>query len=211
MFRGTPRAQVAAITAQARVLRAPRGSTLMRANQPLPGLLVVVRGALKLVLNANGGERVLGLLGPGDSYGEANVVLGTAPRVHVAALVESTAAMLPREALLALTARDARFALRLAGTLAEQVLALIDMEANVPRHGARRLASYLDSLAPRPRAGGACSVQLPASKTVIASLLGMKKETLSRLLRELADRGLIQVAQRNIAILNRAALAELAG
>ena len=129
-------------------------------------------------------------------------------------MVEAAIAGLPvfrgaRHARVAALAAQARLALRLARALAGQVLALIEMEANLAHHGARRLASYLDSLA--GGAVGACRVQLPASKTVIASLLGMKKETLSRLLRLFADRGLIEVTQRNITILNRAGLARFAG
>jgi CRP-like cAMP-binding protein len=38
------------------------------------------------------------------------------------------------------------------------------------------------------------------SKTLLASRLGIKKETLSRLLREFAAEGLIRVAGRDIAI-----------
>jgi CRP-like cAMP-binding protein len=53
-------------------------------------------------------------------------------------------------------------------------------------------------------------VRLPATKTVIASLLDMKKETLSRLLRSLAEQRLIRLASRTIAILDREALARLA-
>ena len=44
------------------------------------------------------------------------------------------------------------------------------------------------------------------SKTLVAARLGMKKETLSRLLRRLAADGLIEVSRREIAILDRAAL-----
>jgi CRP-like cAMP-binding protein len=53
-------------------------------------------------------------------------------------------------------------------------------------------------------------VHLPTTKTVVAARLGVKKETLSRLLRVLAQRGLISVAQRNISILDRARLSALA-
>ncbi len=111
-------------------------------------------------------------------------------------------------ALLALLREEGRLALRFARTLANQALSLIEaLEANAARHGAQRLAAYLDSLARPGGGGGACSVKLPASKTVIASLLGMKKETLSRLLRELAARRLIRVSGREIGILDRAGLA----
>jgi len=206
MFRGYPRARLAKLAAQARVTIAPRNASPVRAREALPGLLVVLRGMLKVALPQGG--RVIALLRPGESFGEASISLGGAPRLEVVALVESTVALLPREALLALLRGDARLALRFARTLASQVLSLVEaLEASASRHGAQRLAAYLDSLATSSNCGSACSVKLPASKTVIASLLGMKKETLSRLLRELSARRLIRVSGREIGILDRAGLA----
>lgn len=206
MFRGYPRARVAELAAQARVASVPRNAAPVRAGEPLPGLLVVLRGMLKVALPQGG--RVIALLAPGESFGEASIALGRAPRLEVVALVESTVALLPREALLALLREDARLALRFARTLANQALSLIEaLEANASRHGAQRLAAYIDSLARPGDSAAPCSVKLPASKTVIASLLGMKKETLSRLLRELSARQLIRVSGREIGILDRAGLA----
>ena len=77
------------------------------------------------------------------------------------------------------------------------------------RPGSQRLASYLDSLVVPAEGNGHCVVRLPATKTVVASRLGMKKETLSRLLRSFAEQGLIQVAQREIRIFDRARLGAL--
>jgi len=57
---------------------------------------------------------------------------------------------------------------------------------------------------------GTHTVRLPVSKTLVAARLGITKETLSRLLRSLAERRLIEVSQREIAILDRAALSEMA-
>ena len=54
-------------------------------------------------------------------------------------------------------------------------------------------------------------MRLPATKTTVAARLGVKKETLSRMLRQLAAGGVVQVAGREIAILDRAALARHAG
>jgi len=206
MFRGTPRARLAELAGLARVASVPRNSAPVRAGDPLPGLLVVLRGMLKVALPQGG--RVIALLRPGESFGEASIALGGAPGLEVVALVESAVALLPREPLLALLRGDARLALRFARTLASQLLSLVEaLEASASRHGAQRLAAYLDSLAPSGNGGSACSVKLPASKTVIASLLGMKKETLSRLLRELSARRLIRVSGREIGILDRAGLA----
>jgi len=63
---------------------------------------------------------------------------------------------------------------------------------------------------PVPQVDGAAQVRLPTTKTVIASQLGVTKETFSRLLRELAQLGLITVARREIALLDRDRLAEIA-
>jgi CRP-like cAMP-binding protein len=75
---------------------------------------------------------------------------------------------------------------------------LSEFEAATTQRSAQRLAGYLESL----RTRGATSVQLPVSKTVVAALLGMKKETLSRLLRQFAADGMIGVARREISILD---------
>jgi len=207
MFRGIPRARLAELTAQARVASVPRNSAAVRAGEALPGLVVALGGMLKVALPQGG--RVIALLRPGESFGEASIALGGPPRLEVVALAESAVAVLPREVLLAALKVDPRLALRFARALAGQVLDLIGaLEASTTRHGAERLAAYLDSLArPGDGDGGACSVRLPASKTVIASLLGMKKETLSRHLRELSARRLISVSGREIGILDRARLA----
>lgn len=206
MFRGCSRAKLAGIAARARVTRVARNTPLMREGEPLPGLVTPLHGMLKLALP--GGGRVLALLGPGEGFGEASIAPGGGARLEVVALVDSTVAVLPREALLELLRADARLALRCCRTLAGQLLSLAAaLEASSARHGAERLAAYLDSLARGSGPAAACSVRLPASKTVIASLLGMKKETLSRLLHELAAQRLIRVSGREIALLDRPRLA----
>ena len=45
--------------------------------------------------------------------------------------------------------------------------------------------------------------RLPVSKTILADRLGITKETMSRLLRELMAQGAIEVARRDITILDR--------
>jgi DNA-binding MarR family transcriptional regulator len=53
-------------------------------------------------------------------------------------------------------------------------------------------------------------VQLPASKTVIAARLGVTKETLSRLLRQMSDEGLIAMSKRELTLRDRERLAAAA-
>ena len=67
----------------------------------------------------------------------------------------------------------------------------------------------LDSLRTKQvalRMNAEARVQLPASKTVIAARLGVTKETLSRLLRQMGDEGLIAMAKRDITLRDRTRL-----
>jgi len=87
-----------------------------------------------------------------------------------------------------------------------------DIEARAGRSSAQRLAAYLDSLArPQDEAEAACcAIQLPVSKTALAARLGITKETMSRLLRELKEQRLILMDRGSITILDRARLAGIA-
>ena len=58
--------------------------------------------------------------------------------------------------------------------------------------------------------GDPWTARLAMSKTLLAARLGFKKETLSRLLREFADHGMIAVCGRDIAICDREGLKQLA-
>ena len=123
---------------------------------------------------------------------------------QAAALVASEVMVVPSSAVRALLEHDAPFARGLIHALAARELELCaEIHASAFQSGAQRLACYIDSLA---EATGAATVRLPCSKTLIAARLGMKKETLSRLLKRFAGGGIIGVSRGEIAILDPARL-----
>ena len=83
--------------------------------------------------------------------------------------------------------------------------------SSLQQSGIQRLACYLDSLAEPNGLPGSWIARLPATKTTVAARLGVKKETLSRMLRELANQGLIAVAGLEVSIIDRARLAQITG
>jgi CRP/FNR family transcriptional regulator len=116
---------------------------------------------------------------------------------------------LPREALLDAMARHpsvAQCALRSVSRRVLQAAQLLGAAATRP--ALQRLAGYL-----LRELGGASAadakLRLAIPKGALASLLGMTRETLSRLLRSLAQRGLIELRGRTIRVLEPQALAEL--
>ena len=68
----------------------------------------------------------------------------------------------------------------------------------------------VESLAEPQARSASCAVQLPVTKTALAARLGITKETMSRLLREMKDQGYILMDRSTITILDRARLAGIA-
>jgi CRP-like cAMP-binding protein len=211
MFRQVPRQGLAELTRQARSRELRRGDIVAQPGERLPGLLAVVYGLVKLSLRGeHGEERILRLVGPGDTFGEAMLFLDRPAPVQAAALTDTLLAIIPAEPLLRLIDTDSRFTRAMLASMSQRLNALVaDFEA-LTLHGAReRVAAYLGSLA--EPGSGPVAVLLPAPKNVIASRLGVTKETLSRILRELAQQGLIAVKRREITLLERTALAAAGG
>lgn len=213
LFRQVAPRQVFQVAAQSRMQRVRRGAALFHKGERLPGVIAMAYGSAKVALRRTGGdEKVVRLLGPNESFGEASVLLDRPCPVDVVALADSMLAVIPPPPLLRLFEHDIGFARNLARMLGARFLNLLgEFEASVQQNGVQRLAHYLDSLAQPNGAPDSWIVRLPANKTTVAARLGVTKETMSRLLRELTNRELITVSRREILIRDRAGLAQVAG
>lgn len=194
---------------QTRMLRVARGQALVRRGDRPEGVFVLLRGSLKTRLqHAHGDEMILTLLGPGATVGVAASVLEHPANFDLVALEESVLMVVGGPAFTAQMARDPRLARNAASHLASKAHLLVSQFETTMLPALQRLAAYLESLAEPTVAPGVWTARLPVSKTAVAARLGMKKETLSRLLQRLVRRGVIAVAQREITILDRARLGE---
>jgi len=212
LFEHVAAAQVRAVAAQSRLLNARRGETLCVRGERMPGVVAMVSGSAKLALrNPHGEEKVVRFVGQNETFGESSALLGRPSPVDMVALVDSVAAIVPAAPLLHLLELDARFARNAVRLMADRFLGLLgELEASTQRSALQRLAAYLDSLAAPAQAEDRSIVRLPVSKTALAARLGVTKETLSRLLRELTEQGLITVLKREIEIRSRSSLAQFA-
>ena len=213
LFSDATPAQRAGVAAQCWTLPLARGSALVRRGEPLPGVLAVVHGSVKLRIPVKGGrERVIRIVAAGESFGESAALLGKAAPFEPVALASAKLVVIPTAAIFSLIERDPGVARAVVLVLAERHLRLVqELFTSVPRRGVQRLASYLDAVAEPVPGNGEFRARLPGTKTLVAAQLGMSKETLSRLLRSLATRAVLRVSRREIAILDRAALSALAG
>lgn len=215
LFRNVEPSRISTLVSQASVHHARRGELIVRQGERMPGVLAFAYGLAKLALpRRKGEEKVLRFLGANESFGEAAAILDQPCPVDVVALADAMVAVIPARPLQSLMARDLAFANNLARTLAGGLLRLVaEIDASTGRSSAQRLAGYLDSLVHQDGedgGAGACAVVLPATKTAVAARLGITKETMSRLLREMKDLGVIEVARGRVTILDRQRLAGIA-
>ena len=211
IFRQVAGAHLRELGRQTQLRRVAKGVVLFQRGDPATGCYALAYGQVMLSLRAPGGsEKVLRLVAAGESFAESSMFQQTAQPVTARTIADSLLVFVPSGAIFELLDSDPLFARSLLASLSQRIHTLIaDIEAYSLNSGTERVAAYLFSLAGTSGPGPA-RVRLPANKSVIASRLGIAKETFSRLLHELAMRRLVEVRRREVLLLDPSRLAELA-
>jgi len=201
LFRQLGEADRVRLAASVIEVAAPRGTVLFRRGDHCDGFHVVIFGQIKLALPGGGGdEKVIELMGPGQSFGEAVMFLERPYMVTAEALADSRLLHIARQAVLDEIDRDSRFSLRMIGGLSLRLHHLVsDIEVISLCSGMQRVIGYLLARAGENDAAQA-RFRLAARKGVIASRLNLTHEHFSRILHELAAQGLIAVEGPEITI-----------
>ena len=203
LFKELSAAELDRIAAATRQVHAERGQVLFHRGDPATGFYVVVYGQVKLAfVAASGSEKVVDILAPGQSFGEA-VMFTEEPHVVTAqALVDSLLLHVAKDAVFEEVAKDPRFARRVIGGLSRRMRQLVaDLESYSMRSGTERVIGFLLSncTTTAPDANE-LTVTLPTAKGVVASRLNLTQEHFSRILHDLAAAGLIEVRGREVRI-----------
>jgi CRP/FNR family transcriptional regulator, dissimilatory nitrate respiration regulator len=182
---------------------APKGQAVCQCGDPCTGFHVVVYGQVKLGFTSPQGiEKVVEIVSPGQSFGEALMFLDSPYIVFAQALSDAMLLHVAKHAMLEELARDAGFARRVLSGLSRRLHGLVrDVEAYTLRSGQERVIGYLlADVADVIGNGRPIEVHLTPGKSVIASRLNMTPEHFSRILHDLAAQGLIRINGRAIGI-----------
>jgi CRP-like cAMP-binding protein len=184
-----------------------RASRILGRGDHLEGLYTVFEGRLKLyMLSCSGDERVLRILGPGDTFGEAIMFNGIPSPVFVESLSPVRLGYFPRQTITRALNSNPQFTAAMLRSMSMIMTQLIaDLESCCLQSAVQRTVNYLLRAAdagPAPHV----EVQLPAAKAVVASTLNISAETFSRELHRLKDRGLIEINRRTIYLRDRIGL-----
>lgn len=203
MFHEVNSQQVAAMVEATREKRLQKGEMLFQKGDPAKGFYAVVSGQVKLAISSTEGqEKVVDILGPRQTFGEAVMFLDRRYPVFAQALTDTLVLHISQKAVFDLLAQDPSFARNLLAGLSIRLHGLVqDVESLSLRSSTQRLIGYLLQQCDEDvESVGKVACELPTSKQTIASRLNLTPETFSRILHELSAAGLISVHRRRIEI-----------
>jgi CRP/FNR family transcriptional regulator, dissimilatory nitrate respiration regulator len=210
LFHELSAAELQRMAAGCRLRRFARGDDVFRVGQPCAEFHVTVIGQVKLyAVSPAGQEKVIELIGPGNTFAEALMFTNRPYIVNAQALTDSLLLSVSKEAVVGEIERDPKFALRMLAGISRRLHGLVhDVESYALRSGMQRVIGYLlrghvagDGLA-NGNASATATVSLPVSKATVASRLSLTPEYFSRVLHELEGEGLIAIDRRDIRILD---------
>ena len=197
------------LLAMAHVRRLPAGGYLLRQGDASDGLFCVVAGCLRITtLSANGHQAILALAEPPQWFGEIALFDG-APVSHDAwATVATTLLHVPRAPLLALLAAQPAhwhaIGLLLTHKLRAAFGAIEEAALLNPRQRlARRLVALADGWGQSPSRTRR-EIRVPQEQ--LGQMLGLTRQTVNQLLRQLAAAGAVRLTRGAIEILDLDAL-----
>ena len=213
LFRALDDPTLGVVACLFRARRFRRHEVIFHEGDPGDSLFVVASGSVKIALgSAEGDEAIIATLGRGDYFGELSVLDGGERSATATALEPTGLGSLARAPFLELV--EAQPGLRsalLTGLAAElrrstrhvEELHFLDLPG--------RLATRLVELARQAGSPGP-GVELPwhYTQSDLASMIGGSRQSVSRLLTDLAEQGLVRIDRELIVIPDIEALARMA-
>lgn len=133
------------LAAGCQLRRFNRGDNVFRVGQPCEEFHVTVVGQVKLfAISPAGQEKVIELIGPGNSFAEALMFTGKPYIVNAQALTDTLLLTVTKAAVLAEIEREPKFALRMLAGISRRLHGLVhDVEAYALHSGVQRVIGYL--------------------------------------------------------------------
>jgi len=210
LFSDLNEAELARFAEVTREREYPRNSVILFEDDPGDALYIVSSGQVKVVLiGEDGREVILSVLGDGDFFGEMSLIDDEPRSAHVIAMKDSHLLVLRRDDFQQQLQQHPSVSLTLLRVLVQRLrradekigsLVLLDVNG--------RVAQLLLDLGEE---SGGPRITRKLTHHTIAQMIGSSRETVSRAMRELVERGHIAVSRREITILDHDALRAMTG
>jgi len=200
MFAGVPDAQLEQIAKVAFHRRVTRQTTIVRAGDSTDSLYVLISGSAK-VLNSDedGREVILTLLGPGEFFGEMGLIDGSPRSADVMATETCELLVITKNDFIRCLSENFDLCLNIMKSLVQRLreadrniesLALMDVYGRV----AKLLIDFSED------ENGQHVIKRRLTKQDIAKMIGASREMVSRVMKDLENRGYFKVEGGRIII-----------
>ncbi len=195
--------QMARLATGTREKRVQKGEMLFHKGDKPKGFYMVVQGQMKLALSTpQGNEKIVHVISAKQSFGEAVMFMERPYPVFAQALADTVLLHIGQSEVFELLQTDPMLSRRMLAGLSMRLHGLLqDVEAFTLRSSTERVIGYLlRSVDEQSQAQGSLDIELPTSKQVLASLLHLTPETLSRVFHNLSSTGLIETQGKRVHI-----------
>lgn len=207
LFAGVTDADLDHLCRIGKIRESGRGELLFSEGEEAEGFYIVAAGKVKVYkLSPEGKERILHIVHPGGTFAEAAIFGSGMYPAYAQPLETSQLVFFPKREFLSLLHEHSQISINMIAGLSRFLRQFAtQIEELTFKDVPARLARYLLELA----GDEADRVELPISKSQLASNLGTVSETLSRTFRKLADDEIISVRGKVIDFLDRDRLEDL--
>lgn len=202
MFSELQENQIEYLAKGTKLIDIERGGNLFNRGDRAHGFYILLEGQIKLgVVSPQGDEKIIGLVKPGESFGEAVLFLERAFPIYAQATLDSKVLLITRDAIFNILDNDITVVRRmLAGIAARNRQLVNDIESISLQNSTQRLIGYLLQIS--SDSPNSERVKLPTNKLTISSMLNITPETFSRVMHRLKEAGLIQTDRKELVITN---------
>jgi len=206
LFTQADEATIDALAAALRIRRFRKAETIFHQGDPGDALFIVASGSVKVVLPSDEGAEpaIVAILGAGEFFGELAILDGAPHSATIVAIEPTETLVLHRDEFLRLIDSQVELRRALLASLAVEIrrltghvedLHFLDLPA--------RLASRILRLAATERAAadGEIRIPWPYTQSELAGMIGGSRQSVNRLLADLADEGLVRI-ERDVLVVS---------
>jgi len=191
LFGGASAEVAERLLAASRIQSYAKGAAVFHQGDPAMAIGLVVSGWMKLFrMSAGGNEAVVRMFSAGESFGEAVALRGTSYPASGGAVTDCRVLWINAEHLRRQLRDSPDLALAILASTFVHLHDLVNqIEQLKSQNGGQRVAEFLLGICETSE--GPATIRLPYDKVVIAGLLGIKPESLSRAFARLRDFGVV--------------------
>jgi CRP/FNR family transcriptional regulator len=201
-----------ALAAALRVRRFRKAETVFHQGDPGDALFIVASGSVKVVLPSDEGAEpaIVAVLGAGEFFGELAILDGAPHSATIVAIEPTETLVLHRDAFLALIDNEPELRRALLASLATEIRRLTghveDLHfLDLPGRLASRILRLSVECEPDP--DGAIRISWPYTQSELAGMIGGSRQSVNRLLADLAEEGLVRIEHDVLVVTDRERLA----